>query len=72
MATRDALEGLESRVDRHYAELKQLRGQVNAFERWRRVEAEPETETPGDDPENHHGPKAVQPTAFLSKRLRGF
>lgn len=34
IATRDACDGLEARVERVYAELKQLRGKVNAMKRW--------------------------------------
>lgn len=43
LATRDAVDGLEARVDQHYAELRALRGRVNGMRRW---EADHDTEKP--------------------------
>ena len=34
LATRDACDALDTRVDQHYAELKALRGRVNGMRRW--------------------------------------
>jgi len=74
LATRDAVDGLESRVDQIYGEVKKLRGIVHGFERWRKrdAEAEPEaTDTPSPDIAPP-GPRNVQPSAQLSRRFRSF
>lgn len=40
MATRDACDALDQRVDNHYRELRELRGRVNAMRRWEKADAE--------------------------------
>lgn len=46
IANRDAVDALDARVDQHYAELKALRGKVNAMKRW---EANQDDEKPHQD-----------------------
>lgn len=51
MATRDACDALDQRVDNHYRELRELRGRVNAMRRWEKAEAaETATQTAQDAP----------------------
>jgi len=38
MATRDACDALDQRVDNHYRELRELRGRVNAMRRWEKAD----------------------------------
>jgi len=68
MAFKDQLDGLEARIDQHYAELKATRGKVHALTRDKPREdpAGPTNEQP-DIPE--HLP-AVHSTAHLSRRFR--
>jgi len=73
MALEDALEGLETRVEQRYQELKALRGVVNA--RIRRQEDAPAT--PGDaidEAADLEGlprrPSQPAPSAHLSRRFR--
>ena len=46
LATRDACDALEARVDQHYNELRQLRGKVNGMRRWEKAEAEADQTAP--------------------------
>lgn len=72
MATRDAVDGLEARVNKHYEQLQSIAGKVNALKRWEKARE--------DDPETTNGEEGVQPssrpevvpTAHLSRRFRGF
>lgn len=68
LATRDAVDGLEARVDNHYRELKELRGRVNAMRRWEKAAED----APGD--ESEQAPVSAVPpppsTAHLALRFK--
>ena len=71
LATRDAVDGLEARVDQHYAELKMLRGKVNAMKRRGEVVEDAPGETNETEPSPQHPPRpAPLPTAHLARRFR--
>lgn len=59
LATRDAVDGLDARVDQHYAELKALRGKVNAMRRWEAEADEKAPESHQDAPGASIGRRAV-------------
>lgn len=64
MALQDSCDGLEARVEQHYAELKALRGKVNSMRRW-------EAEAEGDGLK----PATASPTPKPSvgpRSMRGF
>jgi hypothetical protein len=72
LATRDALDGLEARVDNHYRELKELRGRVNAMRRWEKAAEDAPGDENGEDPVVPHSPAAPPATAHLARRFRSF
>jgi len=74
LATQDATRALEARIDDYYAELKKLRGRVNAFERWRRHDEVEEEGQPAAQPDisPRAAPPQVTPSSQLSRRFRGF
>jgi len=72
MATRDACEALEARVEAHYAELKTLRGRINAFKRWEESHEDAPGDANADSPDIYPQPAAPTATAHLARRFRGF
>jgi hypothetical protein len=68
MDTRDAVDGLEQRVDAHYRELKELRGRINAINRWEKARQDDPGEEIEPTPELSHPP--VSSTAHLARRFR--
>lgn len=72
MTVRDACDGLEARVDQHYAELKQLRGVIHSLKRREKVvEVEPGPTNDGE-PTPEPTPPRFATSAHLARRFRGF
>ena len=67
MACQDAIDGLDARVDQHYAELKALRGKVNSNTRYEKKGAEASSEEIEPAPSPH-------PSLLAARRraTRGF
>lgn len=72
MATRDAVDGLEARVDRHYDELRALAGRVNAYKRWEKAREDAPESTNGEEEEPEGAPVKSASSAHLARRFRGF
>jgi len=70
MATRDACDGLEARVDQVYDELKQLRGKVNALKRHEKVADDAPGDENGNEPSPQYPPRRTT-SAHLARRFRG-
>lgn len=69
MALRDALDGLEARVDQHYDQLKSVRGMISrSLRREKPVEDAPD-EAIEEQPDTRVPPRALS-TAHLSRRFR--
>jgi len=60
MATRDACDALDQRVDNHYRELRELRGRVNAMRRWEAADAAKAAETAPQSPQDAPGPREMR------------
>jgi len=71
MAVRDACDGLEARIDAHYAELKTLRGVVHSLKRKEKVPDDAPGSSIASDEVPGPTPRQVVPTAFLARRFKG-
>lgn len=68
MACRDAYDALEARVDKHYDELKQVRGAVSRMKR--DVLPPEDAPEPTNDRPDIVPPPPTQSTAHLARRFR--
>jgi hypothetical protein len=59
MATRDACDALDQRVDNHYRELRELRGRVNAMRRWDKAAADEAAQSAPQSLQDAPGPHEV-------------
>jgi len=71
MAVRDACDGLEARVDAHYAELKVLRGAVHSLKRKDKVPDDAPGSSIASEPVPGPTPRQISSTAFLARRFKG-
>jgi len=71
MAVKDACDGLEARIDQHYAELKQLRGVVHSLKRREKVLQDDPGSTIGDQVVPEYTPPQIVPSAHLARRFKG-
>ncbi len=72
MAVKDACDGLEARVDAHYAELKTLRGVVHSLKRREKVVEDAPGPTIAEPEASESTRRSPTPTAHLARRFRSF